>query len=125
MSDVSDTVSGARQLADSGQWGKTRDQLASEWSPESKGWARSAFERAAKTAWLLVQKRPSTSRFRFTNGPIGDTLDFVQWTDGNVHQLLIEQGALFGDPGSVEAVKKAADGGDERAKALLAFINKK
>ena len=124
MSDASDTVGGARQLGDSSQWNKTVGVLADGYDPNKKGWARASIERAAKTAWQLVQKRVSTSPYRDSDSPVGDSLNFIQWTNGYAHALYVESGARFGDPDSLALVKKAAEGGNERAKALLADLNK-
>lgn len=116
----------AKQLGDSKvHWeGKTSEKLAEEYSPKTTGWARRAIERAALTAWHLVQRRPSTSVYRDSDAPIGTTLDFAQWADGTAHALFVEQGALFGDPDSLAIVKKYAAAGSARAKALLAHIEK-
>lgn len=124
MSDASDTVGGARQLGDSSQWNKTVGALADEYDPNKKAWSRASIERAAKTAWQLIQKRVSTSPYRDNDKPIGDTSDFVQWTNGYAHALYVEEGAKFGDPESLEIVKKAATAGNARAKALLASLGK-
>ncbi|XAO35463.1 hypothetical protein SEA_MORGANA_29 [Gordonia phage Morgana] len=127
MSDATDALEGARQLGDSAAFGKgkTSRQLSDEYVPDTKGWARRAIERAALTAWLLVQRRPSTSPYRTSSAPIGDTADFVQWTDGTVHALYVEQGAMFGDPESLLLVRSAAAGGNPRAKALLSYLGSK
>ncbi|MFT4128092.1 MAG: peptidoglycan recognition family protein [Gordonia sp. (in: high G+C Gram-positive bacteria)] len=115
-------AAGGGQLGDSSQWGKTSEQVAGEYSPSTKGWARRAIERAALTAWQLVQKRPSTSPYRGSATPIGTTLDFAQWADGGVHAIYTELGAFFGDTESLDRVKAAAAAGNTRATALLAHI---
>ncbi|AXH49782.1 lysin A, glycosyl hydrolase domain [Gordonia phage Pleakley] len=116
----------AKQLGDSKvHWdGATSEKLAADYNPKTTGWARRAIERAALTAWHLVQRRPSTSPYRDSDNAIGTTLDFAQWADGTAHAIFIEQGAIFGDPDSLARVKKAATAGSTRAKALLAYIEK-
>ena len=117
----------ARQLGDSKTtWnGATSEKLAADYNPKTTGWARRAIERAALTAWRMAQRRPSTSLYRDSDLSIGDTTDFVQWTDGTVHQVWVELGALFGDKDSLARVKKAASAGSERAQALLDHIEEK
>ncbi|UAK38463.1 hypothetical protein K8O93_01260 [Gordonia bronchialis] len=122
MADKDDALDGARQLGDSSYWNKTSEQIANEFTPNTKGRARRAIEAAARFAYYAWQKRPSISPYRASDAAVGNTVDFAQWADGHVHQLLIEQGALFGDPDSVEQVKALAATGDKRAQALVAHL---
>lgn len=122
MSEASDVVARSAQLGDSSQWKKTSEELAAEFSPNTKGWARRAIEKAAVGAWHLLLRRPSISPYRASESPVGNAVDFAQWTDGHVHQLLVEQGALFGDADSIAAVKALAAKGDKRALALAKHI---
>ncbi|ANA86379.1 endolysin [Gordonia phage OneUp] len=110
----------AAQNGPASTWDKTPAQLAAEYDANNKGqWARTAIEKAA---YVLGLRRASISPYREHNGPVGDVGDMVAWTDGRVHALYYELGAMFGDPESVDVIRAQAGKGSTRAAALLKYI---
>jgi len=121
MSDTDDAVNGARQLGDVGQWPETPTPraIAQTYSPDAtEQWARVAIEKAALE---LGQQLPGRSEYAAPGAPTDTLAGYVLDTDAHAYDLWLELGAIVGDTNSTEIVQAAADAGNTRAQAVLAF----
>ncbi|MFT4125066.1 MAG: hypothetical protein QM662_02395 [Gordonia sp. (in: high G+C Gram-positive bacteria)] len=120
MSDATDALDGAQQLRKASLWGKTPRKLAAEYSADNSAqYARPAIER---TALEVSQKHASRSPYRSGDGLVDTWAGMDLYTNADVHALLTERGAEYGDQTCLTKIQNAAGAGNARATAFLAWL---